>query len=389
MISLSAPREGLATAFGVHRAMDTAGAMIGPLLAFGLLAIAPAAFDSIFLVSFCFASWAWRCWCCSSTTRSPGGHGRREGEGAAGVPARGGPATSHARASAAAAGAARHSAWPRSATGSSTCARGAPGLRASCSRCSTWARRCLHAARGPRGRLADRIGRARVFLAGYVLLLRVYGVLLLPPAGAMVLLAPHAARAVLRGHRRRADGDRQRDGRRRRCGAPGWPAGHATSLARLFASVLFGADLGAVRMETRDASSSASGWWPRCRRGRPVLRAQVEPACVSRRRRRPPGLRGHRRGVRGRRRGDVVIAGSSGDGRQPQGGRPRRPQARAPPRRRGLPDPATAASRPLGRIAWSSSSTRRSRRRVRGSASGLLRRPAAASACPERQLGGR
>jgi MFS family permease len=55
MISLSTPERQLGAAFGVHRALDTTGAMIGPLLAFGLLALAPLAFDSIFLVSFCMA----------------------------------------------------------------------------------------------------------------------------------------------------------------------------------------------------------------------------------------------------------------------------------------------------------------------------------------------
>jgi MFS family permease len=55
LISLNATREGLATAFGVHRAMDTAGAMIGPLLAFSLLALAPDSFDALFVVSFCIA----------------------------------------------------------------------------------------------------------------------------------------------------------------------------------------------------------------------------------------------------------------------------------------------------------------------------------------------
>jgi MFS family permease len=55
LISLSSPQAELATAFGVHRALDTAGAMLGPLLAFGLLALTPGAFDSIFVVSFCIA----------------------------------------------------------------------------------------------------------------------------------------------------------------------------------------------------------------------------------------------------------------------------------------------------------------------------------------------
>jgi len=36
MISLSTPERQLGAAFGVHRALDTTGAMIGPLLAFGL-----------------------------------------------------------------------------------------------------------------------------------------------------------------------------------------------------------------------------------------------------------------------------------------------------------------------------------------------------------------
>ncbi len=55
MISLSTPASRLGTAFGVHRAMDTTGAMLGPLLAFGLLALAPLAFHSVFLVSFFLA----------------------------------------------------------------------------------------------------------------------------------------------------------------------------------------------------------------------------------------------------------------------------------------------------------------------------------------------
>ena len=55
MISLSTPRSELATAFGVHRALDTAGAMLGPLVAFGLLAAVPGGFDVIFVTSFCVA----------------------------------------------------------------------------------------------------------------------------------------------------------------------------------------------------------------------------------------------------------------------------------------------------------------------------------------------
>lgn len=55
LISLSSSKAGLATAFGVHRAMDSAGAMLGPLIAFGILLAAPARFDAIWVVSTMFA----------------------------------------------------------------------------------------------------------------------------------------------------------------------------------------------------------------------------------------------------------------------------------------------------------------------------------------------
>jgi MFS family permease len=55
MIAASSRTEQLATAFGVHRAMDTAGAMLGPLVAFTILAVAPGAYDAIFVVSLCVA----------------------------------------------------------------------------------------------------------------------------------------------------------------------------------------------------------------------------------------------------------------------------------------------------------------------------------------------
>jgi MFS family permease len=55
LIVLSTKSVDLATAFGVHRALDTAGAMIGPLVAYFLLNLIPGAFDAIFVVSFCFA----------------------------------------------------------------------------------------------------------------------------------------------------------------------------------------------------------------------------------------------------------------------------------------------------------------------------------------------
>ena len=55
LISLSTPEEDLGMAFGVHRALDTTGAMIGPLVAFTVLFVAPQGYHAIFMISFCFA----------------------------------------------------------------------------------------------------------------------------------------------------------------------------------------------------------------------------------------------------------------------------------------------------------------------------------------------
>ena len=55
LISLSARQNDLGTAFGVHRAMDAFGALLGPITAFVILALAPRAFDIVFVVSFSVA----------------------------------------------------------------------------------------------------------------------------------------------------------------------------------------------------------------------------------------------------------------------------------------------------------------------------------------------
>lgn len=52
LISLSSPPEQVGLAFGVHRAMDTAGALLGPLAAFAILLTLPEAYDVVFVVSF-------------------------------------------------------------------------------------------------------------------------------------------------------------------------------------------------------------------------------------------------------------------------------------------------------------------------------------------------
>ncbi len=55
LISYSSERKTLASSFGVHRALDAAGAMLGPLVAFLVFLSLPGAFDVIFVVSFCVA----------------------------------------------------------------------------------------------------------------------------------------------------------------------------------------------------------------------------------------------------------------------------------------------------------------------------------------------
>ena len=55
LISLSARPSRLGTAFGVHRAFDTVGAVAGPIVAFAVLRAAPDAYDAVFVVSFLVA----------------------------------------------------------------------------------------------------------------------------------------------------------------------------------------------------------------------------------------------------------------------------------------------------------------------------------------------
>jgi MFS family permease len=56
MIANSAEPAALGYSFGVHRAMDTAGALGGPLIAFGILAVLVDAYDALFVLSFSLAA---------------------------------------------------------------------------------------------------------------------------------------------------------------------------------------------------------------------------------------------------------------------------------------------------------------------------------------------
>jgi len=52
LISKRSPMATLATAFGVHRALDAVGALLGPVFAFVLLTLMPHAFNVVFVASF-------------------------------------------------------------------------------------------------------------------------------------------------------------------------------------------------------------------------------------------------------------------------------------------------------------------------------------------------
>lgn len=56
LISLSTPPELQGRAFGVHRAMDTTGALLGPLAAFFILSLTVDGYDAVFGVSACVAA---------------------------------------------------------------------------------------------------------------------------------------------------------------------------------------------------------------------------------------------------------------------------------------------------------------------------------------------
>jgi len=51
MISLATPEPAWGTAFGFHRTLDATGALFGPLLAFGILWALPGSYDAVFLFS--------------------------------------------------------------------------------------------------------------------------------------------------------------------------------------------------------------------------------------------------------------------------------------------------------------------------------------------------
>jgi MFS family permease len=197
MISISSPKEDLGAAFGVHRALDTIGAMLGPLFAFAILAIAANAFTTVFLVAFCIAIIGLGI--LVLLVPQP----RRKDE---------------AEVEAEAAGREREPARERVSLREAVVVVGVPRFRALLIAAGTLALATasdafiflvlqdeLDLSLGlfpllfvgmtavymllavPVGRIADRVGRGRVLLGGYGLLLCVYGALLSPIDGALLV----------------------------------------------------------------------------------------------------------------------------------------------------------------------------------------------------------
>ena len=182
LISLSAPPDRLGAAFGVHRSLDTAGAMLGPIAAFALLYWMPGAFDIVFVVSFAVALIG--VGILVAFVRNPAA-----GDPAAALPAapaadaRGLLADGRFRTIAIAAGALGLVTISDSFLYLAMQRRFAFGPQyLPLLFVATPAVYMILAI--PIGRLADRVGRAPVVVGGYAALLAAYGALFLPAGGA-------------------------------------------------------------------------------------------------------------------------------------------------------------------------------------------------------------
>jgi MFS family permease len=238
MISLSTPPEHQGLAFGVHRAMDTAGAMIGPLIAFLLLTAAPDAFQLLFLISFFVALLGFGV--LALLVDEP----------------RARPEPAERPDLAAAAGLLRDAPFRRlaviaGALGLATVSDGFVYLTlyeqvdfgsSLFPLLATGTAVTYMLLAVPAGRLADRVGRGRVLVAGYALLLAVYVLLIgSPSSGAAVILVL----ALMGAYYAATDGVLMAIGGARLPeelrGSGLALLGTAASGARLLASILFGA----------------------------------------------------------------------------------------------------------------------------------------------------
>jgi MFS family permease len=239
MISLTAPKRDLGLAFGVHRAMDTAGAMIGPLVAFALLAAAPDAYRSLFLISFFVAILGLGV--ITLLVREPRMRERAPAE----------KPDLKAAAKLLQGREFRALTVAGAALGLATASDGFIYLtlkdqvdfdNALFPLLATGTAVLYMLLAAPLGRLADKAGRGRVLIGGYVLLLAVYCILMAPSAGAVSLIA---VLALLGTYYAATDGVLMAMGSvhlpESLRGSGLALLGTATSITRLFASVIFGA----------------------------------------------------------------------------------------------------------------------------------------------------
>ncbi|MBT2477398.1 MFS transporter [Streptomyces sp. ISL-94] len=205
LISLSTPAGLQGRAFGVHRAMDTTGALLGPLAAFLILSVVADGYDTVFGVSACVAVLGVVVLVLfvpgtpGPGVRGPGGEGPGGTGGTGGTGTRGGPAPAGVRP-------------PAVGLRDALALLRLPRLRAlaACAALlglttvsDAFVYLLLQRRTGmgeqwfpllplgtaavflllavPAGALADRIGRRTVFLTGHALLLAGYGLLLWVP----------------------------------------------------------------------------------------------------------------------------------------------------------------------------------------------------------------
>ena len=240
LITLSSSKERLGTAFGVHRAMDTVGAMLGPLVAVGILLLAPGDFNAVFAVSLCFAvlGLAVLILLVQNKRRQSVVEGIERRPGIKSALA----LLGHTRY--------RTLVIVGSALGLVTISDAFIylGIQRSMDLDNALfpllfvgSALTFMVLAVPVGRLADRIGRTRVFVGGYALLPIVYTALIVPNIGAGPGRSrPAAPRRLLRRYRRRSVRGCRWDGAEKEVGSALGLLVTFQSLAKLAASVLFG-----------------------------------------------------------------------------------------------------------------------------------------------------
>ena len=199
LISLNSTPENMATSFSVHRALDTLGAMLGPLVAFAVLALAPRAYDAVFVVSFCFGLVGLAIlWLFVERRRGDPPALAASGDEAATVePALDRPSP---RDAVALLGPGRFRVLVAIGAGLALVTVSDGFVYLLLQRRLNFDENLLPLLYVgtalaymllalPTGYVADRVGRGRVFVAGYVMLLLVYGLLLAPGAGTLQLVA--------------------------------------------------------------------------------------------------------------------------------------------------------------------------------------------------------